>query len=81
MISNEGFDPIKDALENIQRINQLAALQSKVRILEARLEALREAGDELWYVVRHSEKVATSDFIDACNEWRAARAKDATFNQ
>ncbi len=67
------FDPIRDALENVQRINELAAAQARIQQLEERNEAMREAGDEIWYVLRHADKVTPEDIMNACSQWADKR--------
>ena len=67
------FDPIRDALENVQRINELAAAKARIQQLEERNEAMREAGDEIWYVLRHADKVTAEDIMHACSEWADKR--------
>lgn len=67
------FDPIRDALENVQRINELAAAKARIQQLEERNEAMREAGDEIWYVLRHADKVTAEDIMNACQQWADKR--------
>ena len=67
------FDPIRDALENVQRINELAAAKARIQQLEERNEAMREAGDEIWYVLRHADKVTAEDIMHACSQWADKR--------
>lgn len=67
------FDPIRDALENVQRINELAAAKARIQQLEERNEAMREAGDEIWYVLRHADKVTAEDIMHACQQWADKR--------
>ena len=67
------FDPIRDALENVQRINELAAAKARIQQLEERNEAMREAGDEIWYVLRHADKVTADDIMHACSQWADKR--------
>lgn len=70
---DQPFDPIREAMENIQRINQLAAANARIAELEKRNEQMREAGDELWYVVRHAPECEPQDIIDACQKWADKR--------
>ena len=70
---DQPFDPIREAMENIQRINELAAAKARIAELENRNEQMREAGDELWYVVRHAPECEPQDIIDACQKWADKR--------
>ena len=38
-----------------------------------RIEALREAGDDLWYCLRHKGAVSPEERNDAVQEWQEAR--------
>jgi hypothetical protein len=67
------FDPIAEAMANIQRINELAAAKARIAQLEKANEEMREAGDELWYVVRHAPECEPQDIIDACSKWADKR--------
>lgn len=67
------FDPIGEAMANIQRINELAAAKARIAQLEERNEFMREAGDQLWYVVRHAPDCTPQDIIDACQQWADKR--------
>ena len=67
------FDPIGEAMKNLQRINELAAAQARIKQLEERNEAMREAGDEIWYVLRHAPEVTAEDIMHACSEWADKR--------
>ena len=67
------LDPIGEAMKNLERINQLAAANARIAELEKRNEQMREAGDELWYVVRHAPECEPQDIIDACQKWADKR--------
>ena len=41
-------DPIDDAFKSLHQGNLLAAKDARIRQLEERLEAMREAGDAIW---------------------------------
>jgi hypothetical protein len=74
LLSNgQPFDPIGEAMKNLQRINELAAAQARIQQLEERNEAMREAGDEIWYVLRHADKVTAEDIMNACQQWADKR--------
>ena len=67
------FDPIKAAMGSMHNANLLAAKDARIRQLEERLEGLREAGDALWYCVRHAQRVHPEELIEAVQEWQEAR--------
>lgn len=67
------FDPIGAAFNALNAQNQLAAKDARIRQLEERLEAMREAGDQLWYCVRHAQRIHADELIDAIEEWQEAR--------
>lgn len=71
--SGQPFDPIGEAMKNLERINELAAAQARIKQLEERNEAMREAGDEIWYVLRHAPEVTPEDIMHACSEWADKR--------
>lgn len=74
LLSNgQPFDPIGEAMKNLERINELAAAQARIKQLEERNEAMREAGDEIWYVLRHAPEVTPEDIMHACSEWADKR--------
>lgn len=66
-------DPIDDAFKALHQGNLLAAKEARIRQLEERLEALREAGDALAYCFRHAQSVTPEELIDAMREWQEAR--------
>jgi len=46
----------------------------RIRQLEERLEAMREAGDILWYCVRHAPNISATELVNALDEWKEARS-------
>ena len=66
-------DPIDDAFAAMHRGNILAAREARIRQLEGRLEAMREAGDAICYVVRNAERVSPEGLIEALEDWQEAR--------
>ncbi len=66
-------DPIGDAFKALHQGNLLAAKDARIRQLEERLEGMREAGDQLWYCVRHAQRIHADELIDAIEEWQEAR--------
>jgi NTP pyrophosphatase (non-canonical NTP hydrolase) len=54
--------------KNVLRLgNEVRELTEKLKKAERRAEALREAGDEIWYCYRHREPLtdAIADWIEA----------------
>ena len=67
------FDPVAGAMRAMHQGNMLAAKDARIRQLEERLEGMREAGDQLWYCVRHAQRIHADELIDAIEEWQEAR--------
>ena len=66
-------DPIEDAFKSLHQGNLLAAKDARIRQLEERLEGMREAGDELWYCVRHAKRIDADQLLEAIEDWQEAR--------
>ena len=66
-------DPIDDAFKALHHGNLLKAKDARIRQLEERLEAMREAGDAIWYCVRHAQTVDPEELMQAVREWQEAR--------
>ena len=66
-------DPIDDAFKSLHQGNLIAAKDARIRQLEERLEAMREAGDAIWYCVRHAQRVHPEELIEAIEDWKEAR--------
>ena len=67
------FDPVGEAFKALHQSNLLAAKDARIRQLEERLEAMREAGDELWYCYRHANRITPEDIKEAIEGWQEAR--------
>jgi hypothetical protein len=67
------FDPISAAMGALHGQNLSAAKDARIRQLEERLEGMREAGDQLWYCIRHAKRIDPSELTDAVEEWQEAR--------
>jgi hypothetical protein len=67
------FDPISAAMGAMHGQNLLAAKDARIKQLEERLEGMREAGDELWYCVRHAQRIDADALIEAIEDWQEAR--------
>ena len=67
------FDPISAAMGAMHQGNLLAAKDARIKQLEERLEAMREAGDELWYCVRHAKRIDADQLLEAIEDWQEAR--------
>jgi hypothetical protein len=66
-------DPIDDAFNSLHQGNLLSAKDARIRQLEESLEAMREAGDALWYCFRHAQTVEPEQLLDAVRDWQEAR--------
>lgn len=66
-------DPIEDAFNSLHQGNLLAAKDARIKQLEERLEGMREAGDELWYCVRHAKRIDADQLLEAIEDWQEAR--------
>lgn len=66
-------DPIDDAFKALHQGNLLAAKDARIKQLEERLEGMREAGDQLWYCIRHAQRVHPEELIEAIEDWKEAR--------
>ena len=58
------FDPVSAAMGAMHGQNLLAAKDARIKQLEERLEGMREAGDQLWYCVRHAKRVDPAELIE-----------------
>lgn len=67
------FDPVSAAMGAIHQGNLLAAKDARIKQLEERLEGMREAGDAIWYCVRHANRVDPSELQEAVADWQEAR--------
>ena len=66
-------DPIEDAFKSLHQGNLLAAKDARIKQLEERLEGMREAGDAIWYCVRHANRVDPAELQEAIEDWQEAR--------
>jgi hypothetical protein len=66
-------DPIEDAFKSLHQGNLLAAKDARIKQLEERLEGMREAGDAIWYCVRHANRVDPAELQEAVEDWKEAR--------
>jgi hypothetical protein len=73
---NDPLDPmafLNNAIANAHAQNELLAANARIRQLEERLEGMREAGDAIWYCVRHAKRVDPAELIEAIEDWQEAR--------
>jgi len=66
-------DPILNAFGALHGQNLLAAKDARINQLERQVAALREAGDGLWYVIRHQGRVDAAERTEAIEDWQEAR--------
>jgi hypothetical protein len=64
---------LNNAIAHAHAQNELMAANARIRQLEERLEGMREAGDQLWYCVRHAQRIHADELIEAIEEWQEAR--------
>ena len=72
-MSADPFDPVNMAMRSLHQGNVIAAKDARIKQLEERLEGMREAGDQLWYCVRHAQRIHADELVDALEEWQEAR--------
>ena len=80
IIPNEHLQAEVDRLKKEQAIkaipveakimDRLAELKAQVSGLQSKCNLLREAGDDLWYCIRHNDKLGMQEAIE---EWKDAR--------
>ena len=73
MSQPDPFAFFNDAVKAANAQNELLAAQARIKQLEERLEAIREAGDAIWYCVRHATEVAPHEIVEAIEDWQVAR--------
>jgi len=73
MSQPDPFAFFNDAIKAAHTQNELLAANARIKQLEERLEALREAGDDIWYCVRHAKTVNPQELIEAIDHWQEAR--------
>jgi hypothetical protein len=55
--------------------SEITALKAEVQRLKHRAEGLREAGDELWFCIRHGKRLSIAEVQEAVEDWQHMRAK------
>jgi hypothetical protein len=71
--SFDPFDPISAAMGALHGQNLLAAKDARIRQLEERLEAMRDAGDNLAECLRFPKTVGEIEIIESIRDWQSAR--------
>ena len=59
------------AVESCNR--EIAQLKDEVQRLKHRAGGLREAGDELWFCLRHTKRLSHAEIQEAVEDWQVAR--------
>jgi citrate synthase len=54
---------------------EITTLKAEVQRLKHRAEGLREAGDELWFCLRHGKRLTHAEVQEAVEDWQDTRAK------
>ena len=73
---NDPIDPmafLNNAIAHAHAQNELLAANARIKQLEERLEGMREAGDAIWYCVRHAKRVDPAELLEAIEDWQEAR--------
>ena len=73
---HDPLDPmafLNEAIANAHAKNEVLAANARIRQLEGRLEAMRDAGDAIWYCVRNAKTVKPEELIKAIDGWQEAR--------
>lgn len=52
---------------------EIAQLKAEVQRFRHRSESLREAGDELWFCLRHGKRLSHAEVQEAVEDWQDAR--------
>ena len=52
---------------------EIATLKAEVQRLKHRAEGLREAGDKLWFCLRHGKRLSVAEIQEAVEDWQDAR--------
>jgi len=73
MSQPDPFAFFNDAIKAAHTQNELLAANARIKQLEERLEGMREAGDAIWYCVRHAKRVDPAELIEAIEDWQEAR--------
>ena len=66
-------DLLNDALKGLQSANELTAAKARIVTLESKLRLMREAGDDMWYCLRHTQNLVPSEIAEAVEEWIDSR--------
>lgn len=73
---NDPLDPmafLNDAIAKAHAQNELMAANARIRQLEESLEAMREAGDALYYCFRNAQTATPEELLQGMREWQEAR--------
>lgn len=66
--------PLHIADQAVEACNkEIAQLKAEVQHLKHRAEGLREAGDELWFCLRHGKRLSVAEIQEAVEDWQLAR--------
>lgn len=66
---------LKDQIDQMEShfeddTKSLSDLEAEIKRLKSKNNLLREAGDDLWYCIRHNDKLGMQEAIE---EWKEAR--------
>ena len=66
--------PLHIADQAVESCNkEIAQLRAEVQRLKHRAEGLREAGDELWFCLRHTKSLSHAEIQEAVEDWQDMR--------
>lgn len=64
-------DPFTAAINALNASNEISAYKAKVKICEARIEEVRDAGEELLWCLQYPDKCTTKEVNAAIANWLA----------
>jgi hypothetical protein len=73
---NDPLDPmafLNNAIANAHAQNELLAANARIRQLEERLEAMREAGNAMYSIFRNADTATPEQLLQGMREWQEAR--------
>jgi len=70
---NDPFQHLNDGLSLMRMQNELMAKDAQIDRLQRQVESLREAGDKIWYCLRHIKSVHADEIKDSTDKWNEAR--------
>ena len=73
-INRNQMIPLHIADQAVEACNkEIAELKAEVQRLKHRAGGLREAGDELWFCLRHTKRLSHAEIQEAVEDWQYMR--------